>query len=117
MDFYGWTQVAIICGEKDTFTTYFACKGTQKLFEDSGIKVNTVYRQQTIIVQVNQWATMNATSTINEIDEILEETKKSARIIIVPTDVACFGAELALLQRATALNMLNGLSLSTINHK
>ena len=47
----------------------------------------------------------------SDVDAILELTKTRARIIIAPMDSACDGAELALIQRATALGMMNGMIL------
>ena len=51
---------------------------------------------------------MDLTTADGEIDVILEETKNTARIIFMPMPNACVGAELAILRRAKALDMLNG---------
>ena len=58
--------------------------------------------------QINQYEEWTNETSDADIDAILEQTKLSARIIIMPTAVACDGAELALFKRANELNMLNG---------
>jgi len=108
---FGWRQVAVVCGETlTTGLTYYACQGAQTLFEEDGIRVcgGIAFPSIHALLKINQFATWNETSSDAEIDAILEETKRTARILIVPTKEACVGAELALLKRAKALGMFNG---------
>ena len=107
-----WTQVAIICGASGSGTTYYSCAATQHLLQENGIKVSNEQSKNMKVLKINQWATMNASMSTSDVDAILETTKTSARIIIAPMDAACDGAELVLIQRATALGMLNGILIS-----